>query len=65
MSSDVEEIRQQIIDCENRGAQLTEWERGFITSIKERCDQGVALSRRQIEQLDIVWDRVTSKKGGA
>lgn len=56
-----DDIAQQIDDCEARESRLSDWERGFIASIKERTEQGVALTRKQVEQLDVIWERVTTK----
>lgn len=57
----IAEISQQITDCENRSDRLTEWELGLIANLKNCIERGIALSRKQVDQLDIVWDRVTRK----
>ena len=46
-------------DCENRESKLTDWERGFIDSIKQQLERGRALSEKQAERLDAIWERVT------
>lgn len=51
-----EEIRLMIKDCQKRCTKLTEWEQTFINNIYEYRK----LSPKQIERLNIIWDRVTS-----
>jgi hypothetical protein len=46
-------------DCENRESKLTDWERGFIDSISKQMADGRALSEKQAERLDAIWERVT------
>lgn len=46
-------------DCENRESKLTDWERGFIDSVKQQLARGRALSEKQAERLDAIWERVT------
>ena len=52
-----EEQAQMLADCEARESKLTDWEAGFIDSISK---QDRALSPRQAETLERIWDRVTS-----
>lgn len=49
-----------ISDCEARESRLTDWERGFIDSIQNRLDSGRALTGRQAETLDSIWQKVTA-----
>ena len=46
-------------DCENRESKLTDWERSFIDSIGQQMARGRALSEKQAETLDRIWERVT------
>ena len=46
-------------DCEKRESKLSDWERGFIDSIKNQLQAGHALTARQAETLDAIWERVT------
>lgn len=50
-------------DCEKREERLTDWERGFIDSIRNKLcvDNPVPLSEKQTELLDRIWERVTEK----
>lgn len=54
-----EEHQQMVTDCENRESKLTDWERGFIDSIARQIAAGRALSEKQAERLDAIWERVT------
>lgn len=55
------EYLQQVEDCEARESRMSEWEHGFIASLGERLRAGCFLTDTQIEKLDQVWERVTSK----
>lgn len=46
-------------DCEKRESKLTDWERTFIDSIARQLEQSRALSEKQAETLDKIWERVT------
>jgi hypothetical protein len=48
-----------VADCENREEKLTAWERTFIDSIKAQLETDRALTEKQREILDRIWDRVT------
>ena len=61
MSSYLDEYRQLVSDCEARESRLTDWQRGFISSIGERLDREIALSPKQIETLSDIWERATAK----
>ena len=54
-----EEHAQMVTDCENRESKLTDWERGFIDSLSHQLAAGRALSEKQAESLDTIWERVT------
>ena len=43
---------------------LTEWEEGFVESLRQRRAQGRALSSRQCEVLDALIDRLAREHGG-
>lgn len=59
MTTQHDEHVTMIQDCENRESKLTDWERGFIDSIRNQVDAGRALSEKQAETLDAIWERVT------
>jgi hypothetical protein len=48
-------------DCEARESRLSDWERGFVDSIRSRLENGVTLTPKQIETLDNIWTRATAK----
>ena len=55
------EHQQMAEDCEARESRLTEWERGFIDSMKHRLAHGQGLSTTQAQKLDEIWERATAK----
>ena len=48
-------------DCEKRESRLNDWERSFVTSLREQIEQGHTPSHKQSERLDALWERVTSR----
>jgi hypothetical protein len=55
------EYLQLIEDCEKRESRLTDWERGFIDSLRRQIEAGQRPTRRQIQSLDEAWERATKK----
>lgn len=55
------EYLQMIDDCEKRESRLTEWERGFIDSVRAQLERERSLSQKQTETLDQIWDRATAR----
>jgi hypothetical protein len=56
-----DEYMQLIEDCENREDRLSDWERGFIDSVRRQIEGGGALSEKQAEKLNDVWEQATAK----
>lgn len=56
----MDEHIQLIEDCERRESRLSEWEVGFIASLREQLERGRSLSDKQIDVLDRVWDQATT-----
>lgn len=52
---------EQIEDCENRQSKMTDWEVGFISSIRSQIEDGKRPTPKQIETLDNIWEKITSK----
>ena len=48
-------------DCEKREERLTDWERGFVDSLRQQIAQGRRPTAKQIERLDSVWERATER----
>jgi hypothetical protein len=48
-------------DCEAREERLTDWERGFVDSLRRQIEQGRRPSVKQIESLDKAWERATAR----
>ena len=57
--STTDEHLQMVTDCEARESRLSEWERDFIDSIRRQLDRGRALTERQAETLDRIWNKAT------
>jgi hypothetical protein len=51
-----------IEDCEDREERLTDWERGFIASIKAQIEGCDALTEKQADTLEGIWERVTAER---
>lgn len=58
MSANDEHV-QMVADCEKRESKLSEWEAGFIDSISKQLDKGRALTEKQSDRLEAIWDRIT------
>jgi len=61
MSDWTSEYVQLIDDCEARESRLTDWDRGFLDSVRQRLVLGCSLSPKQIEKLDEIWERATAR----
>jgi len=48
-------------DCEKRESRLTEWEAGFIDSIRHQLEAERPLSEKQAEALDKIWEQATAR----
>lgn len=59
--NDNDEALQLIEDCENRESRLTDWERGFVDSVKRQIGSGRTLTEKQSDRLDEIWQRVTAR----
>ena len=59
MSTDRDEHMTMIDDCEKRESKLSDWERSFVDSISMQLSNGGALTDKQAETLDAIWERIT------
>lgn len=50
-----------IDDCEGRESRLTDWERGFVDSLRSQIERDRRPSVKQIETLGSIWERVTAR----
>lgn len=48
-------------DCEQREERLSDWERGFVDSLRRQIEQGRAPTPKQIDTLDRLWEKATAK----
>ena len=60
MPSWADEYFTMLDDCEARESRLTDWERGFVESLRSWIESDRRPSEKQIETLDSIWERATS-----
>jgi hypothetical protein len=48
-------------DCEHREQRLTDWEREFIDTIRNRIEANRGVTPAQEDKLLEIWDRVTTR----
>ena len=48
-------------DCEKRSDKLSDWECGFVDSLQRQIAAGRRPTPKQIETLDTIWERATSR----
>ena len=58
-ADELDDFYAMIWDCQNRDRKLNEWERGFIDSIHEQLGKTKRLSSKQVDKLNLIWERVT------
>lgn len=61
MNSRASEYLTMIDDCEARESRCTDWERGFLDSLRSQLENGRVPSDKQVEFLEACWERVTAK----
>ena len=60
MSTWIDEYLTMVDDCEKRESRLTEWEHGFIDSIRSQLEKEKPLTQKQTETLEKIWERATA-----
>lgn len=60
MASWADEYFTMLDDCEKRESRLTDWERGFVDSLRTQLERDRRPSVKQIETLDCIWERATA-----
>lgn len=50
-----------IADCRKRDHMLSAWDADFLDSIENRLNEARTLTPKQIETLDGIWEKATSK----
>jgi hypothetical protein len=48
-------------DCEQRSERLTEWEAGFVDSLRRQIAEGRRPTPKQIDVLDSLWEKATKR----
>ena len=61
MTTWADEYLQQIDDCEKRESRLTDWERGFLDSLRAAIEGNKSPSPKQVETLDSIWEKATAR----
>lgn len=61
MGAWADEYLTMLDDCETREDRLTDWERGFVDSLRRQIESGRRPSAKQIETLDKTWERATAR----
>lgn len=50
-----------INDCEQRESSITDWERGYLDSLRAWIEDGRRPSEKQIERLEKIWEKATAR----
>ena len=61
MSDWRDEYQAMIEDCRKRDHMLSAWDADFLDSIEDRLDGNNTLTLKQIEKLEEIWNKATSK----
>ena len=61
MNSWASEYLTLLDDCETREDRLTDWERGFVDSLRKQLENDRRPTEKQIDTLDNIWERATSR----
>lgn len=61
MGTWADEYIQLLDDCEAREDRLSDWERGFVDSLRRQIEDGRRPSPKQIDALDAAWERATKR----
>ena len=61
MATWADEYLTMLDDCEQREEQLTDWERGFVDSLRAWIERDRRPSDKQIETLDNIWEKATAR----
>ena len=48
-------------DCEKRDERLSDWERGFVDSLRSQIARGRWPTPKQVKTLDTIWERATAR----
>lgn len=61
MTTWADEYVTMLDDCEKRSEKLTGWECSFVDSMQRQIADGRRPSAKQVETLDIIWERATAR----
>jgi hypothetical protein len=61
MANWADEYTTLLEDCEKRSEKLSDWELSFVDSMQRQLADGRRPSAKQIETLDSIWEKATSR----
>ena len=61
MSDWRDEYQTMLEDCRKRDHMLSAWDADFLDSIESRLSGNNTLTAKQIEKLEEIWNKATSK----
>lgn len=61
MSTWADEYITLLDDCEAREERLSDWERGFVDSLRRQITEGRRPTPKQIDALAAAWERATKR----
>ena len=61
MSDWLDEYQTMIEDCRKRDHMLSAWDADFLDSIEGRLGGNNTLTAKQVEKLEEIWNKATSK----
>lgn len=61
MADWTDEYTTMLDDCEARESRLSDWERGFVDSLRKQLEGGRRPSQKQIDTLDSIWEKATAR----
>ena len=61
MTTWADEYLRMVKDCERPESRLTDWECGFLDSIRRQPERQRPLSAKQTEALDKIWEHAAAR----
>ena len=61
MSDWRDEYQTLLEDCRKRDHMLSAWDADFLDSIEDRLNRNNTLTTKQVEKLEEIWNKATSK----
>lgn len=61
MIAATDEHETMLQDCAKRSGRLDSWETSFVESLQRQIANGRHLTEKQIQTLDLVWEKATAR----